>query len=157
MRMKKLKYVVMAIVMHLFFISCHKGKSQEIESALLIHFTNFEAEAVAHGLDIDIFSLDINGYIQNIETRGTLGQCKSYSDGSQQIVVDEQYWNRISNSEREYLVFHELGHCILEREHNDERDENGNCISIMQSGNNGCKSVYNDNYKAQLLNELFSN
>ncbi len=157
MSMKKLKYTVFALVLHFFFISCGKDNSQVIESELLIHFTNFEAEAVAHGLDIDLSTIDINGYIQNIETRGALGQCKSYSDGSQQIIVDEQYWNRISDYEREYLVFHELGHCVLEREHNDEKDENGNCISIMQSGNNGCKSVYNTEYKPELLNELFTN
>ena len=37
------------------------------------------------------------------------------------------------------------------------KDENGNCISIMQSGNNECKSVYNAEYKTELLNELFAN
>ena len=84
--MKKLKYIGFALILHLVFISCNKDNSQVIESELLIHFTNFEAEAVAHGLDIDLLSLDINGYIQNIDSRGTLGQCKSYSDGSQQIV-----------------------------------------------------------------------
>ena len=155
--MKKIKYVGLTLVLYLFFISCNKDDSQVIESELQAHFTNFESEANAHGLDIDISAIGVNGYIQNIETRGTLGQCKSYSDGSQQVIVDEQYWNRISDNEREYLVFHELGHCILEKEHNDEQDENGNCISIMQSGNNGCKSVYNTEYKAQLLNELFAN
>lgn len=157
MSMKKIKYVGLTLVLYLFFISCNKDDSQVIESELQAHFTNFESEANAHGLDIDISAIGVNGYIQNIETRGTLGQCKSYSDGSQQVIVDEQYWNRISDNEREYLVFHELGHCILEKEHNDEQDENGNCISIMQSGNNGCKSVYNTEYKAQLLNELFAN
>jgi hypothetical protein len=155
--MKNLKYTAFALILHLFFISCSKENSQVIESELQIHFINFEAEAAAHGLDIDLSSIDLNGYIQNIETRGTLGQCKSYSDGSKQVIVDEQYWNRISDSEREYLVFHELGHCVLEREHNDGKDENGNCISIMQSGNNECKSVYNAEYKTELLNELFAN
>ena len=136
--MQKIKYIVFALILHLLFIGCNKDGSQVIERELQVHFSSFEIEANAHGLDIDISSIAISGYIQNIETRGTLGQCKSYSDGTQQIVIDEQYWNRISNDEREYLVFHELGHCILKRVHNDEQDENGNCISIMQSGNNFC-------------------
>lgn len=154
--MKKLKHIGF-VVLYLLSTSCNKDDNQVIESELQMHFINFEAEANAHGLDIDISALDINGYIQNIETRGILGQCKSYSDGSQQVVVDEQYWNRITDNEREYIVFHELGHCLLEREHNDVQDPSGNCISIMQSGNNECKSVYNDESKALLLNELFAN
>ncbi len=145
------------LVTNLCLMGCNKDNTQVIEGELQAHFSNFENEAAAHGIDLDISTLDISGYIQNIETIGTLGQCKSYSDGSQQVIVDEQYWNRISDEEREYLVFHELGHCILKREHNDNKDENGNCISIMQSGTNGCKSEYSNENRTQLLNELFIN
>ena len=154
--MRRIKYIALFLLGQFFISSCNKD-NQVIENELQIHFTNFEAEAIAHGINIDISSIDIGGYIQNIETRGTLGQCKSYSDGSQQVIVDEEYWNNISDAEREYLVFHELGHCLLEKEHNDEKDENGNCISIMQSGNNDCKGEYNSDNRDNLLFELFSN
>lgn len=155
--MQKLKYIMIVLITNLCLIGCNKDYYQVIEGELQVHFSNFENEAATYGVDIDISAIDISAYIQNIETLGTLGQCKSYSDGSQQVIVDEQYWNRISDEEREYLVFHELGHCILKREHNDSKDENGSCISIMQSGTNGCKSEYSDENRAQLLKELFIN
>lgn len=155
--MLKLKYIMFVLATNLCLIGCNKDYNQVIEAELQEHFSNFEIEAAAHGIEIDISTIDISAYIENIETQGTLGQCKSYSDGSQQVIVDEQYWNRISNNDREYIVFHELGHCILKREHNDNKDEKGSCTSIMQSGINGCKSVYNNENKTQLLMELFNN
>lgn len=154
--MTKLKYIVIALTLHLCLVSCSKDEAQVIESELQTHFTNFEIEANAHGISIDISSIDINGYIQNIESSGTLGQCKSYSDGSQKVIIDDKYWNRITEKEKEYIVFHELGHCLLNREHNDTKDENGNCKSIMQSGINECTSVYDTSNRSQLLAELFS-
>ena len=135
--------------------SCTQENNNEIEAELQVHFNNFVEEASVYGMEISLEDVDISGYIENIETRGTLGQCKSYSNGSKQVVIDEPYWDRVDETEREYLVFHELGHCLLSRDHDDTQDENGNCASIMQSGEGGCKSVYNLENRERLLEELF--
>lgn len=34
-----------------------------------------------------------------------------------QVVIDKDYWEYSSKIEREALVFHELGHCVLDKEH----------------------------------------
>lgn len=149
--------IIIILLTGLTFSSCSKSNDKVIESELLTYFEDFELEAEARGVNIEISKVDISGYIQNIETRGTLGQCKTYSDGSQEVIIDEQYWNRISSSEKEYLVFHELGHCLLDKEHNDTKDSAGNCISIMQSGNNDCTGIYNSDNRSSLLDQLFSN
>jgi len=57
---------------------------------------------------------------------------------------------------KEYLVFHELGHCILGRSHSNDILENGDCKSIMQSGTSNCKGNYNDENREMLLDELFN-
>ena len=36
-----------------------------------------------------------------------------------EIVVKESYWATASESCRQYLVFHELGHCALDQRHRD--------------------------------------
>lgn len=35
------------------------------------------------------------------------------------ILLDIEYWNESDDLDRESLIYHELGHCILNREHND--------------------------------------
>ncbi len=153
--MKTIKNITFLLIAGLIMISCNEDQNNEIESELLIYFNSFESEAETRNVSIDIDNLDIDGYIEHIESRGILGQCKSYSDGSHEVVFDEDYWNRISDIEKEYLVFHELGHCILDRAHDDTKDANGNCNSIMQSGANSCKSLYNTENRAELIDELF--
>lgn len=37
------------------------------------------------------------------------------ADGS--IKIDKQYWNESTNSKRELLLYHELGHCALGKSH----------------------------------------
>ncbi len=153
--MKTIFYISLTCVLLATISSCDQEYNNEIEAELQIHFNNFVEEASTHGLDISLDNFDIGAYIENIEQRGTLGQCKSYSNGSKQIFIDEPYWNRVDEIKREYLVFHELGHCLLDRDHNDSRDSDGICTSIMQSGNGGCDGIYNLTNREILLNELF--
>ena len=153
--MKTVFWISTVCVLMMNMSSCTQDNNNEIETELQVHFDNFVEAAATNGMNISIEELDIGGYIENIQVRGTLGQCKSYSNGSKQVVIDQPYWDRADEMEREYLVFHELGHCILDRDHLDSKDANGNCTSIMQSGDNSCKGSYNIENRSALLNELF--
>ena len=138
--------------------SCSKEVEPKIvEAELQVYFDMFVSEASAHGVEIDLTQIDIGGYVQNIETTGTIGQCISYSDGSNEVVVDARNWDRVDQEEKEYVVFHELGHCILKRSHNDSQDNYGVCQSIMQSGEGLCQSRYDLNNRTAMLQELFTN
>lgn len=141
--------------MILNLISCSKQFDNDIESELQEHFDTFVLEASLQGVDISLDLIDIDAYIENIEDRGTLGQCKSYSNGSKKVVIDQQFWNRATDLEKEYIIFHELGHCILDRDHDDSKDSDGTCLSIMQSGDNTCSGNYTSQNRNSLLNELF--
>jgi len=154
--MKAINYSIIIASLPLS-IGCSKENENEIETELMSYIQTFQSEAATHGVVIQLNEIDLDGYIENIEQRGTLGQCKSYSDGSKEIVLDEPYWNRANDLEREYLVFHELGHCILEKDHNDSKDADGHCISIMQSGAGQCDGIYTIETREQLLKELFTN
>jgi len=44
------------------------------------------------------------------------GKCIETSEGNA-VVIDRSYWNTLSDTSKEILVFHELGHCLLNRTH----------------------------------------
>ena len=136
---------------------CQKSNEAYIEDELKEYFSRFENEAHTRGIKINLDEIDLSGYIEEISERGVLGTCTTFTNGAQSVIIDQPYWNSSTDLQKEYLVFHELGHCVLKRAHDNSRYTNGTCKSIMQSGTGGCRSVYSDNTKDQLIDELFDN
>ncbi len=48
------------------------------------------------------------------------GVCYTYPDNTKEIIIDQAWWSSASHEYREALLFHELGHCRLNRRHQDE-------------------------------------
>jgi hypothetical protein len=71
-------------------------------------------------------------------------------------MIDRLFWETATMTEKEYVIFHELGHCALNRRHLDTTYKDGTCTSMMQSGNGSCKMVYNAQNRSKYLDELFS-
>ncbi len=59
---------------------------------------------------------------------GALGYCSWLS---KTIVIKEKFWKNASDVEKEMVVFHELGHCALDRLHKSVTDPWGDQISVM--------------------------
>lgn len=49
-----------------------------------------------------------------------VGVCIMYSNGNWEVKVDRNYWREASKESRIGLIFHELGHCILHRGHEEQ-------------------------------------
>jgi len=129
----------------------------EIDQNLLPYFERFEAEAEARGISANV-TAEVSGKLAVIEGEETVaGQCRHFTETPNVVVVDPAYWQSATELEKEYLIFHELGHCSLQRSHLDTKNVSGNCLSIMQSGQNNCRMSYNYNTREEYLNELFSN
>jgi hypothetical protein len=47
------------------------------------------------------------------------GVCIKWSDGYREIQISPERWDEYSNLEQEQLLFHELGHCVFDLEHDD--------------------------------------
>lgn len=79
----------------------------------------------------------------------TLGLCWFWGDGHREVEIDEESWPNLTENEKEQLIFHELGHCILNREHIEDRGDVGFCdnapISIMYPNIFGRSACYGDN------------
>lgn len=63
---------------------------------------------------------------------GTVGTCRYYTSGKREILIDPNFWASASEARRAALIFHELGHCVLNRLHNDTVDSRGP-VSIMHT------------------------
>jgi len=57
------------------------GEFPGVDPALWSHFSNFEAEAAARGLDIDLYLANITGEISEIDEEHVAGQC-TYSSAA---------------------------------------------------------------------------
>jgi hypothetical protein len=93
----------------------HPGR---IDPEFIPYLERFMKEAGARGIQINPIrarALSIEfGF--NLVADNTLGQCDVTT---KQMKVSESYWATAGDMEKEVLIFHELGHCLLGREHED--------------------------------------
>lgn len=159
----KAKYLIILCIIS-FSLGCSKGRQDEvvrvehyIDSRLQVYFDSFKAEAEKRDIKVDFESLEVDGYIRQIRESGVAGQCQSFEDGSRTVIISTSYWRTATDIEKEFLIFHELGHCVLDREHYDEADLNGDCLSMMNSGGSVCNINYRAATREYYLDELFTN
>lgn len=159
-----LSKVISFLFLSVFILSCNVDTHVErqqvqfpgVDEALWPHFEAFQEEGRKRGVSIDLANANISGEISSISEEGVAGTCQYGSHITNHVTIDENYWSRASSYGREYVVFHELGHCFLLRDHNDRQDDGGICLSVMHSGLTQCRSLYNIEYRAYYLDELFS-
>ncbi|MEM9885282.1 MAG: hypothetical protein AAF849_05260 [Bacteroidota bacterium] len=147
--------VIVSLLVLLFFTSCQQEEevptSVFVDENLLEYFDLFIEEGTKRGVEVDLS--DISGYIIQITNLNVAGNC---SRDSKTIRIDEVFWRSSPGWDRERVVFHELGHCFLQRGHKNSFDENTNtCHSIMNSGNSICEVKYFGKNRATYLDELF--
>ena len=127
-----------------------------VDEALWPHFRAFEEAASDRGISIDLAATTIRGTIEEIAEDNIAGTC---SYGGRQVhrdvVIDQSFWRRANNLYREYIVFHELGHCYLFRDHYEACLANRTYASLMRSGNGDCRDNYNASTRSFYLDELF--
>ncbi|MDZ4708636.1 MAG: hypothetical protein SH818_09585 [Saprospiraceae bacterium] len=126
-----------------------------VDKALWPYFHRFEEEAATRSIDVDLNEAYITGLISDISTTHVLGQCSYSSNNPHQVTIDKPFWNTASDLAKEFVVFHELGHCYLARLHDESKDSKGVCLSMMRSGTGDCRDNYNTTTRAVLINELF--
>jgi hypothetical protein len=126
-----------------------------VDPSLQEYFDRFVVEGAARNVIVDYKASRIAGYLKIITQPGVIGQCAHSDSKPNTVIIDKIYWNTATDLEKEFVVFHELGHCVLNRVHLDEADAMGNCISIMTSGTGSCHINYTVATRAALLDELF--
>ncbi len=137
-------------------ISCNKDEFEYgyLDDRLSPYFTMFELEAQQRGYSPNLSPDVIEAFIQNVYPNSVAGQCQRNDNRPSQIIIDEGVWNSSTDLEKEFLIFHELGHCILGRSHLDSAHPDGRCISIMHSVAGVCRNEY-ETRRSEYLDELF--
>ena len=160
------KYVVCYMSMVLMLASCApKSKSERkgvisVDQELAPYFELFKQRAAEHGKNLNISSITIKfeGELGK-DASGTseiLGLCTMWREDDEsypEIKIDRTDYALLSNVRREALLFHELGHCLLNRVHDDDTYDDGRPKSLMNKYIIG--EYYYSSYYDEYMRELF--
>ncbi|MCM2279899.1 MAG: hypothetical protein NDJ89_17630 [Oligoflexia bacterium] len=112
----------------------------------------FETESQRNGVPVQVTDLIIR--FGQMLTPSERGACELASGATPIITIRQETWEKMDEAEREELLFHEMGHCVLRRTHRSDISTKGVPSSIMNPylirG-----SVYLKN-QAYYLRELFA-
>lgn len=148
-----------ATVFALVMIGCQKEEvaveNYTIQEELAPYFERFREEGILRGTNVDFVAAQLSAVLEDIDEPNVSGQCYYNGDEPNRLVIDISFWNEASDLKKEFLIFHELGHCYLERSHLDTTGPDGTCSSIMHSGLSGCRNAYSSRTRSEYLDELF--
>lgn len=126
-----------------------------VDERLWPFFIRFEERAAERGIAIDLISEGITGIIEEIDDENVAGSCNFSRRAANHVIIDAEFWERASILNKEFVVFHELGHCSLLRDHREGADANGKCLSMMRSGLEECRDNYSALTRSVYWDELF--
>jgi len=146
----------------LVFTSCKDSKEYSVDSSFTKYLLRFESEGASRGHKFDPQSTGLIiefGNLSNNEAGLT------HFEKPIRIQIDKTYWDDISKSAgadlmMEDLIFHELGHGLLKRDHLNTILKNGDWKSIMCGGEKVNNRSWNINYRgirrSYYIDELFN-
>ena len=140
-------------------MGCEKDEPDvvEVDSRLQVYFDRFAAEGAARGVTVDYNLIKIAGKIENVPGGSRVaGQCQTNSTKPNTVIIDLNFWDGSVDITREFVIFHELGHCYLDRDHLDDANDDGTCVSIMHSGIGDCTNRFTSVTRSDYLDELFN-
>ena len=115
----------------IFLLAC--GKQPTTEPVLDVtgfepYVQTFEKYSRDFGHPVTVTNLRIQfGETQKQER----AYCLLSADRPPTITINESKWSTLEDSEREELLFHEMGHCVLKRKHRSEVMDGGIPESLM--------------------------
>ena len=112
----------------------------------------YEAKSRGHLVDLTNLSMTF-GDIRVKKTEKTIGYCARDPLGGMVIKIHTPTWKKMNEYQREELVFHELAHCLMGRDHCKKSNKSGP-ISMMFP--RLLDSSYYKENREDLLDELFN-
>jgi hypothetical protein len=115
--------------------SCGKDNIPLIDNKVKKYVEIFRIEAFRRNIILSDEDLNIDIRFDQLKD-GLRGSC--FLD-KKLIKLDSISWLKQDSFDNEWLVYHELGHCILHKEHNNENLVRGECKGLMSNHeNNQC-------------------
>jgi hypothetical protein len=144
----KLKVVTLNAVL-LFLAAC--GHEPQLDlGGYDPYVMRFQEDSIRIGAPVQIVDLIVR--TKTLEA-GRMGSC-IHGEGLTPVVsVNPEIWRSLSEDERQAVFHHELGHCVLLRDHRDDESATGVPLSMMHSRSiDPSLLAINSNY---YLKELF--
>ena len=132
-------YITLLISWLLLLPACQSDErfapKYQVPGELQLYIDTFLLEAGARGQTIEINNLIIE--IDNTLPISTCGVCNSLEspDETQKIIRLNPVCLELEQAQVETLIFHELGHCVLLRPHDESLLPNGDPRSMMVANN----------------------
>lgn len=151
-----MKFLLLFPLLILFLIACSTTAEQAprysykyVDKRAIKYVKRFEKFA---GFKIPFVRI---AFVQSFgikhEKKKTIGLCTKID---MQIYLPGYKWDDMTDLEKEELVFHEIGHCVLGRGHNEHKIKDSKCpYSIMWPKQIGdkCYKRYRKHYIKELL------
>jgi hypothetical protein len=161
MRWEKLIFIFSYLLLVLSS-SCTDPHKYSIDPAFTDYLQRFENEGATRGKQLDPKT---TGLIMEFGTLSNNDAGLTHYETPIRIQIDKTYWDAITKSAgadlmKEDLIFHELGHGLLGRDHLNTTLENGDWKSIMCGGTAVNSRPWNINFRgirrSYYLDELFN-
>ena len=159
--MQYLRYLILLIIV-LIQYACSDIHEYRVDNEFVLYIDRFEREAQKHGRQINFEKTGLIVEFADLKDNQA-GLC--YAEKPIRIEIDREYWAAITNSQgadlmKENLLFHELGHGVLGREHLNSTLSNGDWKSMMCGGDRVDNRPWNINYRGvrrdYYVDELFN-
>jgi hypothetical protein len=146
---KNLSRISVLFSLCLLVVSCEDEEKTTIAPEFATYVNRFVAEAQQRGRTISVENLDVKF--------GTLiDLCGQAGMDPPRVEIDKTCWNNSPEMAQEALMFHELGHAILRRGHDNGILPNGDYESIMYKDPHMLYNEYTPEKRAYYLDELFN-
>ncbi len=142
-----------AFILALFCMSCYE--EDHVDADLIEYLEQFKEEAALRNIKVDYERKPVEARLEIHPEEVALGWCNHDFDNPNKVTINLIFWNVLNALEKEKLIFHELGHCVLDRPHLDRMKSDGYCKSIMHSGQ-ACADNYSVKTRKAYLDELFT-
>ncbi|MCB0688680.1 MAG: hypothetical protein KDC53_19210 [Saprospiraceae bacterium] len=155
--MNDLRYFILISFISFLLFSCQKenGGVIDIHPKFQIYVDRFIEEAALRGKIIDFSDTGLKIEFRNAVDVETGGVCR----GNHHIEIEKFYWEDLTDADKEGLIFHELGHCELNRRHRNDTLSNGEWASRMRGSPipEGLSAVinYSGDRRKYYIDELF--
>jgi hypothetical protein len=135
------------LIMVLCCFSCAKNdtalpsnRTVNIDPIFQPYIAIYIKEAAARGVSVAIEEKGLTVVFQDLDG-GFNGRCHDFNDLLQdttrahEIHIDREKWNNeLTDAYKEFLIFHEMGHCYEYRSHTTDTLPNGEWKSLMRDG-----------------------
>lgn len=156
-KMTKYTFILLLVLLGTLYVGCDDFDSVETDEELIPYFEIFAKEAAKRDIIVDYEAERIEGLLQDILDASIQGQCFRNEEKPKKVIIDVDYWANATELQKQFIIYHELGHCFLGRDHLNDRDVSGDCVSIMHANPGVCNFLLTEDNKEQYLDELFSN